>query len=121
MKDIVIDTDNKLIFRNYALRFSSTTAEYVVQKLRIELRTFLGEWYLDTSKGMPYFERVFVKNPDFSLLDAIFKRKILSNPYVGELTFFEMSYDTELRKTLMTFRVKVIGTEEETELIEVAA
>ncbi|MFY1894735.1 hypothetical protein ACOTCN_12180 [Achromobacter xylosoxidans] len=38
-------------------------AAKVAQQIKVTLLAFLGEWFLDTSFGVPYFEEVLVKTP----------------------------------------------------------
>lgn len=72
-------------------------------RLRIlaRLKFFKGEWFLDLRQGMPYFEAVFVKNPDVSLVQSIFRRAILSTP--GVQTIIRMS--TQLDRATRTFTI----------------
>lgn len=35
--------------------------ERVAQQIKIQLLTFLGEWFLDVTHGVPYLEYVLVK------------------------------------------------------------
>lgn len=68
-------------------------------RLRIlsRLRFFKREWFLDLRQGMPYFEAVFVKNPDISLVQSIFRRAILSTPGVLTIARMVTSFDRRSR------------------------
>lgn len=55
------------------------------QHLEIRLRAFHGEWFLDERIGVPYFGNVFKKNPDLTVLNAIFTKAILDTPGVNSL------------------------------------
>ena len=48
-------------------------AERVAQQIKIQLLTFYGEWYLDTTWGVPYLEYILVKNPNFTIIRQIFQ------------------------------------------------
>jgi hypothetical protein len=56
-------------------------------RLRVvsRLKFFKGEWFLDKRQGIPYFEAVFVKNPDLSLVQSIFRQAILGTPGVQSI------------------------------------
>jgi len=44
-------------------RTSESTREAIAQAARCRLRTFLGEWFLDSSIGVPWFEQVLGVKP----------------------------------------------------------
>lgn len=87
MASIAIDSTNDVIIENNDLKLI-TGVEEVAQILRQELRVFLGEWFLDTREGIPYFEEILKKNPNPITVDSIFKNKILNSPGVIELQSF---------------------------------
>lgn len=72
--------------------------DQIRQKLKIRLQFFYGEWYLDTTKGVKYYEEILVKNPLFEKVASILKTTILETPGVSELLNFNMNYagDREL-------------------------
>lgn len=66
-------------------------ADPVQQDILQAMRTFLNEWYLDNTLGIPWFQQILIKNPDQSKIDAIFINTILSRRGVIQL----LSYDFE--------------------------
>jgi hypothetical protein len=61
------------------------------QRLAIRLQLFLGEWFLNTRLGVPYFRDVLVKNPDMRLIRALLRSKILADADVVAVPRMEMS------------------------------
>ena len=105
-----------LTWKNGPLTPSYTTqsrVDVVAQRLIIRLRNFRGEWFLDTSYGVPYWS-FLGKKVKKSSVDLIFQREILAENGVKELTFFESTFEN--RKYTLSFRVKVT-TGDETETI----
>ena len=82
------------------------TADAVRQNLRQRLITFFGEWFLDKTLGVPYFEHVFKKQINASVLDAIFKNVIINTPGVTELLEFDIDVETSTRLMTLIFKVK---------------
>jgi hypothetical protein len=76
------------------------------QFLKQRLQMFLGEWFLDVSKGVPYFQQIMVKKPSFEAVDSIFKTQILETPGILELESFELDYIGENRTLTLSFRAK---------------
>lgn len=72
-------------------------AERVAQQIKIQLLTFLGEWFLDTLHGMPYLDYVLVKNPNIELIRQIFREAILSVDDVKSVNSIEIDYDVRQR------------------------
>lgn len=54
----------------------------IAQRIRARLRFFLGEWFLDTRQGMPYFQRILKKHPRMPVVNALFRKAIRTTPGV---------------------------------------
>ena len=120
--DLLLDLDpisssyGDLTWKNGPLTPDYTTqsrVDVVAQRLLIRLRNFEGEWFLDTSYGVPYWSILGHKIKK-SAVDLIFQREILAENGIKELTFFESTFEN--RKYTLSFRVKVT-TGDETETI----
>lgn len=57
----------------------------IQQNILQRLSFFLGEWFLDNTQGLPYYQQILIKNPDQSKIDAIFVNSILGTPGVTQL------------------------------------
>lgn len=77
--------------------------EAVAQEVRIGVRFFLGEWFLDTRIGIPYFTDIFRKNPNLGLIRDIFRRAIESVPGVLAVTDITLDFDAPTRKLSLNF------------------
>ncbi len=60
MSDLRLDADGDLDCTGTGPRlFSATeTREAIAQRIKIRIRTFLGEWFLDQRKGFPWLQQV---------------------------------------------------------------
>jgi hypothetical protein len=76
----------------------------VLQDIIQRLRFFLGEWFLDNTQGVPYFQQILIKNPDQSKVDAIFSNIIMGTPGVQTLTSYSFAIDTTNRIFSVAFR-----------------
>lgn len=96
--------DLKLDSITHDLDFSDTdlqlvsNGDYVIQKIKIVLLFFFGEWFLDTSIGIKYWDSVFIKNPNPTLIDNLFKVAIVEVEEVNEILTFDSTYDSANRK-----------------------
>jgi hypothetical protein len=68
------------------------------QAVNIELKTIKGEWFLDTDRGIDYFNFIFVKEPILPLVRSMFRAKIVSVPGCGELERFSMQFNKITRR-----------------------
>lgn len=85
----------------------------IEQKLKSRLQTFLGEWYLETSIGLPFFTEILIKNPDIPNIDSLIKAEIIDTEGVLEL----VEYGSEFKPAERSFSVefKVLTTVGEVE------
>lgn len=109
MSDIaVVDDDIDLLNGDLYL---TSGIEAVRQRLRQDLRMFLGEWFLDLDYGVPYFQDILVKNPNPQIVEGIIKIKILESPGVLELTAFSADINNASRQLTVDFTVRCFDGE----------
>lgn len=80
-------------------------AERIAQQIKTTLLTFLGEWFLDTTFGVPYFEDVLVKSPNRASIETIFRARIRAVPGVARVRGLELQVERQLRVLRVTYDV----------------
>ncbi len=103
--DIGLDSNNRM-------ETLSTYQELVRQRLDIKLKTFKGEWFLDTTFGVPYRDTgdgksIIGKGYTASDIDALFIALIKEDPDVLSIKYFKSTYNTITRLYDLTFEVLV--------------
>lgn len=73
-------------------------AEAVAQRVKTRLYLLLGEWFLDTSDGMPYLQAIMVRPADVPFVEAVVKQRILGTEGISTLTDFQMIYSSLTRR-----------------------
>lgn len=73
-------------------RLTASNQEEVAQRLGVSLRRFLGEWFLEPTLGVPYFEQILVKNPDISAIRAAYLSVLNADPGVVSVTSLDLSF-----------------------------
>lgn len=104
MSDILLDDAGDIDLTAGSMTMTGFGTVATAQRLKQRLRLFLGEWFLDRERGIPFIQQIFVKRPNAGLIDAIFKQEIISDPAILELQEFELDLDPETRVLTLTFR-----------------
>lgn len=102
MSEIKLDTNNDLALDNFNFVIVDGE-ENVAQRLKTNLQIFRGEWFLDTTRGVPYYQAILLKNPDSKLVEAELKKAIIDTDGIAKLKSFEMDFDNSLRRLTITF------------------
>lgn len=111
--DLLLDRDSHdIVFINGACPVTQDMRDIVAQRLKITLYTFLGEWFLDPTVGIPYYEQIFGKVRSKATIDIIFQNIIQADPDVIEILSFTSSLDASTRRYGMTFTVRVADNTE---------
>lgn len=87
------------------LTLTTTRTEMCAQTLTITLNTFQGEWFLDTSFGIPYIQEIIGVARKKSIADRIFLSAIADNAYVDSIESYTSTYDRDERYYTMTVTV----------------
>lgn len=113
--DFKLDPAHDLSIENFDLVVISNV-DQVIQNIDIRLKFFLGEWFLDIGKGLPYYSNVLKKDFDVGLLESSFKAQITGTPGVESLSEFDLALQG-IRTLVVTFKVVVLDEEVSGEII----
>lgn len=75
----------------------------IVQAIRQKVRAVLGEWFLDETVGVDWYDSIFVKNPDLSAIGAILRAAIAGVPGVVDIQTFSATLDKVHRALSVSF------------------
>lgn len=95
-----------LIFENGKCPTTTDRTDCVTQRIYIRLRTFLSEWYLDETYGIPWLERILGHKGKKSTVDSILQEKILSVDGVAQILEFSSTFDNGRRIYSCSFKVR---------------
>lgn len=102
---------NDIIWHNGPLLKGDTTqtpVEITGQRLLIRLRTWLGEWFINTAYGVPWEQQIIAKkNISKAGVDLILQQQVLSDAGVREIVSWNSTLSGS-RKYSLTFSIKVI-------------
>ena len=95
---LALDPDtNDLFLRADGSLAVVAEAEAVGQHVRQRLMTFEGEWFLDTTAGVPWLDQLLGKAYDPALAEAVVKAEIMDTDGVTEITSFSVRFLREQR------------------------
>jgi len=104
MADLELDPNtHDLVLRRFDLALVDGGA-LIVQRIKQRLLLFLGEWYLDTEAGVPWFQEILVKGVDLARVETLLKRAIVGTDGVARLTSLDLDFTPEPRRLLVSFR-----------------
>jgi hypothetical protein len=76
----------------------------ILQSILQRLRMFRGEWFLNTSLGMPYYQQILIKRPNRAVVDLAIQSTILATPGVARLTNYSATFIQANRIASIAFR-----------------
>jgi hypothetical protein len=104
-EDIAMNVNsNDLIVKDGDLMLIDN-AERVAQQILITIRFWYGEWFLNTTEGVPYLEYILVKNPNLAHVRQILTEAIESVPGVVSLDSMEINFDRQGRTLAVDYSV----------------
>lgn len=105
-RDLAIDTEplgkNDLIVTNGDLTLVTDMAA-IKQEIYIRLQFIAGEWFLDTTVGLPYFDNILVKSPNLAAIRTIFMDEILRSAGIKSVLKLDLDFNTKERRLTVTF------------------
>lgn len=107
--DLLLDRNTgsyDLVFVNGQCPTTSDAIDRTTQRLYIRLKSLLGEWWWDTTYGVPWLEKILGYKVRKQTVDMILQEQILSENGVIELVSFNSSLDNASRAYTCSFRVR---------------
>jgi hypothetical protein len=79
----------------------ATEAAAVGQHGRQRLQTYIGEWFLDRTAGVPWLDQILGQAYDPALAESVVKAELLDTDGITEITSFSVSFDKATRGLLI--------------------
>lgn len=86
----------------------NSDSEQVAQSVRSRLLFYQGEWFLDLTAGVPYFQQIFQKPAQIATAESALKSEILKTEGLNSLTSFSSSFDRQTRQLSVSFTANTI-------------
>lgn len=104
--DILLDDDGDIIVDPVrGITFVSGLAG-VAQLVRIAIRLFRGEWFLDLDAGVPYFQTILGKKYDAATLRAELVKAVVDVPGVAEILNITLEFDGATREASVSLALR---------------
>lgn len=104
MLDILLTNDHDLDTSALDLQMVADAAQ-VRQQLKIKLKLWKSEWFLDTEFGTPYLQEILGKQLTLSGALAAIKTSILEVEGVRQIITFEYNFSNATRVMTVNFEV----------------
>lgn len=103
MTDIILESaSHDLEIVNGDIKIFDTAELATVQKLKIRLLSYRGEWFRDISTGVPYLQAILGKRNTKLTADTVIKNEIITTDNIASITSYTSSINSE-RKLSITF------------------
>lgn len=97
-----LNSSNDIFLTNGRIQRVSEGAQ-VLQNVRCRLLTYLGEWFLNTQVGVPYFQEIFTKPANLARAESVIKRTILRTTGVEQIISFQLNFNRTTRRLSVEF------------------
>jgi len=101
MLDILLTQDGDLNISEWG---DISLAENTRQAIRIRLLWFFGEWRFAPALGIPYWEEIFIKNPNIIRIRRIIRNQVLSVNEVQDVRNIDIYINSKTRIAQISFK-----------------
>jgi hypothetical protein len=103
--NFLLDDTGDLAFENNNWVMADGVDE-IKQICKCNLQSVAGEWFLDTTQGLPYFEEIFEKQSDVQRVNSIFINELKKVPGIISIIRFETTLDSVTRELTVNFEAR---------------
>lgn len=104
MLDILLDQDGDIVVSDTG---DVSITESVRQAVLVRLRWIYNEWRLGPELGFPWFEYVFIKNPDTTMIRQLIREEIMKVDEVTDAQVTSVNFDKKQRTIRVVYTITV--------------
>lgn len=105
--DLLLNSAGDIVIDPFDLQLNTKGLEAVGQRLDITLRTFKGEYFLNTEFGAPWYQTVLKKGASKNLIDTQLRAVIVGVTGVLQLLEYSSVITSDVRNLEVTFKARV--------------
>lgn len=104
MNDLQLTNDHDLLLEDGDFNLLNSEAEVARQTLKINLLWYQGEWFLDSSYGVPYLQEILGKVQNKALPDTIIQQITRDSYNIDRIIEFNSSITEDRQYVVDTLR-----------------
>jgi hypothetical protein len=108
--NLFINSDGDIEFDHTTNNLKVATGHEEIRQIILRnLETFEGEWFLDTTLGVPWFTEILSKQVTVAKVDALIMDVIVNSDGVLSLISYDSEYDKATRTLAVTFTAQTVA------------
>lgn len=103
--ELALDAAGDLDLRDGRLRLIKGP-EALIQRLRCRLRIFRGDWFLDDTWGLPWFQSILGRSRGLVAVRSVLRQAVLTTPGVASVGAMKLNHDRQRRRLSVLAQVQ---------------
>lgn len=107
--DLLRDVETQdQVFDNAYSAITQAVGVDLGQRIIIRLQAFLGDWFLDITFGVPWFQQILGKGRSKSTVDSIIQSEVYKETDVLNILDYRSTWNTRTRHFDIYFKVQAV-------------
>lgn len=98
-----------------------TGSDAIAQDLQQTMQVWAGEWFLDTTVGIPYRQQILVKNPNMDVVQADLVNAAAAVPGIIQIISVEFTYSSTNRSLSVSIEAQASNGQTVTANVQINA
>ncbi len=119
MRDLQLNSDGDVDITNAKGWLTPDLGSTARQSLQIALKTFYGEWKLNSTVGVPYLQSILGQKTNLAHSSNLIRASVYGEKLVKSVTDFKTFLDNRTRSLSVTFKAVAIDGSKFDDKIEI--
>ena len=107
MNDLLLDNDHDLVISEFDLAITDDDSR-LKQKIKQELLSFKGDWFLDVEQGIPYYQEILGQRNSIEAIRSMFIEALRDIDEIADIKDLELNLDAATR--ILSIKLEVIDS-----------